>query len=256
MCKNVCPPRTGWTGPTADESPKPEVPVVFQLVCGAALLPSSFSPQDFSFIDSPSPGDVVPGDSADGGSSFSSSEASAPSTAPIGDRPPDRSSPDEESLSPLDASVRFIWGVKYAGAWAVLLFAVFFYDLTHLFGASWLPFGVLSGSVLAVGLLHCMSWPQLRYRRWGFALRPEELYLEHGVITNVRTIVPLRRIQHLDVSQDLLEREFGLGRLVVHTAGSRSSDVVIPGLPLEEAERIRDEVKRFILEDPLTEDPV
>jgi hypothetical protein len=31
---------------------------------------------------------------------------------------------------------------------------------------------------------------------------------------------------------------------------------VVPGLPLSEAERIRDEVKRFILEDPLTEDPV
>jgi hypothetical protein len=32
--------------------------------------------------------------------------------------------------------------------------------------------------------------------------------------------------------------------------------VVIPGLRLEEAERIRDEVKQFILEDPLMEDPV
>jgi hypothetical protein len=72
----------------------------------------------------------------------------------------------------------------------------------------------------------------------------------------VRTIVPLRRIQHLDVSQDVLEREFSLGRLVVHTAGSRSSDVVIPGLKLEMAERMRDEVKRYILDDPLMEDPV
>jgi len=205
-------------------------------------------------MDSTPPGDVVPGDSDDDGSSLSS-PASSPASR--GDSPTDRpSSPAEESLSVLDASVRYIWGLKYAGAWGLLLFAVLFYDLTHLFGSSWLPFGVMSGSVLAVGLLYCISWPQLRYRRWGFAMRPEELYLEHGVITHVRTIVPLRRIQHLDVSQDLLEREFGLGRLVVHTAGSRSSDVVIPGLPLEEAERIRDEVKRFILEDPLTEDPV
>jgi membrane protein YdbS with pleckstrin-like domain len=162
----------------------------------------------------------------------------------------------DASLRSLDASVRIIWGLKYAGAWTVFLFAVFFYDLTHLFGSSWLPFGVMSGAVLVVGLLYSIGWPHLRYGRWGFELRPEELYLEHGVITNVRTIVPLRRIQHLDVSQDLLEREFGLGRLIVHTAGSRSSDVVIPGLRLDEAERIRDEVKRFILEDPLMEDPV
>jgi membrane protein YdbS with pleckstrin-like domain len=133
----------------------------------------------------------------------------------------------------------------------------FFYDLTHLFSPNaWLPFGVLPGTVLGLGLLYTLVWPRLRYRAWGFALRPEELYMEHGVLNHVRTVVPLRRIQHVDVSQDLIEREYALGRLVVHTAGSRSSDVVIPGLPLGEAERIRDEIKRFILEDPLTEDPV
>jgi hypothetical protein len=32
--------------------------------------------------------------------------------------------------------------------------------------------------------------------------------------------------------------------------------VVIPGLPLDTAERMRDEVKRYILDDPLMEDPV
>jgi uncharacterized protein len=63
--------------------------------------------------------------------------------------------------------------------------------------------------------------------------------------------VPLRRIQHLDVSQDILEREFGLGKLIVHTAGLRSSDVVLPGLQHEVAERLREEMKHYILEDAL-----
>jgi membrane protein YdbS with pleckstrin-like domain len=67
----------------------------------------------------------------------------------------------------------------------------------------------------------------------------------------VRTVVPLRRIQHLDVSQDIIEREFDLGKLIVHTAGTRSSDVVLPGLDFEEAERLRDELKNFILEDTI-----
>jgi len=157
----------------------------------------------------------------------------------------------------LDSDIRFVWMIKYAGLGAMLLLPAFFYDLTHLFSPdAWLPFGVLSGSVFVVATAYALGWPFLRYRAWGFALRPEELYREHGVLIHVRTVVPLRRIQHVDVSQDLLEREFALGRLVVHTAGSRSSDVVVPGLPLAEAERIRDEIKRFILEDPLVEDPV
>ena len=163
----------------------------------------------------------------------------------------------DNTIRDLDPSIRSIWTIKHAGLVAMLFLPALFYDLTHLFSPdSWLPFGVLSGTVLGLGLLYCLVWPRLRYRAWGFALRPEEIYMEHGVLTHVRTVVPLRRIQHVDVSQDLIEREYALGRLVVHTAGSRSSDVVIPGLPLSEAERIRDEVKRFILEDPLTEDPV
>lgn len=163
----------------------------------------------------------------------------------------------DERIRPLDPSVRTIWRIKVAGLSALLFVPALFYDLTHLFSPdSWLPFGVLSGTVLVGAVLYCVAWPRLRYRAWGFALRPEEIYMEHGVLNHVRTVVPLRRIQHVDVSQDLIEREFALGRLVVHTAGSRSSDVVVPGLPLSEAEKIRDEIKRFILEDPLIEDPV
>lgn len=162
-----------------------------------------------------------------------------------------------DAIRPLDPSIRTIWTIKMAAFSMFLFLPALFYDLTHLFSPdSWLPFGVLSGAVLVGGVLYCVTWPRLRYRAWGFVLRPEELYMEHGVVQHVRTIVPLRRIQHVDVSQDLIEREFALGRLVVHTAGSRSSDVVIPGLPLSEAEAIRDKIKRFILEDPLTEEPV
>lgn len=163
----------------------------------------------------------------------------------------------DDTVQSLDPSIRSIWRIKIAGLALAVLLPALFYDLTHLFSPdSWLPFGVLSGTVLGLGLVHFLVWPYLRYRAWGFALHPEELYMEHGVLNHVRTVVPLRRIQHVDVSQDLIEREYALGRLVVHTAGSRSSDVVIPGLPLPEAERIRDAIKRFILEDPLTEDPV
>jgi membrane protein YdbS with pleckstrin-like domain len=163
----------------------------------------------------------------------------------------------DDTVRSLDGSIRTIWRIKLAGFTLAAVLPAFFYDLTHLFSPdAWLPFGVLPGTVLGLGLLYTLVWPRLRYRAWGFALRPEELYMEHGVLNHVRTVVPLRRIQHVDVSQDLIEREYALGRLVVHTAGSRSSDVVIPGLPLGEAERIRDEIKRFILEDPLTEDPV
>ena len=65
----------------------------------------------------------------------------------------------------------------------------------------------------------------------------------------MRIVVPLRRVQHLDVTQGLVEREYGVGTLVVHTAGTRDATVSVPGLPYAEAERLRDAVQAHVLDD-------
>ena len=155
-----------------------------------------------------------------------------------------------DALRPLAPAIRTIWTIKLTALLMLPAFGLFFYELTRWLGdgGAW-PLGMLTGAAVLFALAVGFGLPRLRYRFWRFALRPEELYLERGVFNRVRTIVPLRRIQHLDVSQDLVEREFDLGRLVVHTAGGRSSDVVLPGLPFAEAERLRDDVKRYVLED-------
>ncbi|MEM1128134.1 MAG: PH domain-containing protein [Bacteroidota bacterium] len=150
----------------------------------------------------------------------------------------------------LHASIQTVWSIKLGLVWAVLLVAALAYELSHLFvDERTLPLGVLAGLVLVMGLSISLGLPRLRYRTWRYDLRPEELYLEYGILNRVRTIVPLRRIQHLDVSQDVLEREFELGKLIVHTAGSRSSDVVLPGLQYDHAEQLRDEVRTYVLRD-------
>jgi len=111
--------------------------------------------------------------------------------------------------------------------------------------------GTYTGTVLTVGALITIGIPLLRYKYWRFTLMDEELFLERGIFNRVRTVVPLRRIQHLDVSQDVLEREFDLGKLIVHTAGTRSADVVVPGLAYAEAEQFRDDLRNYITEDAL-----
>lgn len=168
---------------------------------------------------------------------------------------PSQTPPDAE-IRELEPSIRSVWSIKRSAFVVLVSFGVLFYDIASFWGSGALPFGTVTGAVVLLGVVYAFVWPRLLYNSWGFSIRSEEIYIEHGVLNHIRTIVPLRRIQHLDVSQDLLEREFSLGRLVVHTAGSRSSDVVIPGLNLKEAERIRDQVKQYILEDPLMEDPV
>lgn len=156
----------------------------------------------------------------------------------------------EEQLRPLDPAIRTVWRIKAGLFWGLIFAGAAVYELASVFGSEGvLPFGVLMLLVLVVGMLTTIIQPSLRYRFWRFDLRPDELFLERGILNRVRTIVPLRRIQHLDVSQDILEREFDLGKLIVHTAGARSSEVVLPGLKYGEAQDLREKLKSYILED-------
>jgi hypothetical protein len=159
------------------------------------------------------------------------------------------SNPATETLFRLAPAIQKVWTIKASLAAIVVVAGVFVYDLARLLTQRGvLPFG-WTIAVLAVAIMSCVALPRLRYRHWRYRLREQELFLERGIFNRVRTVVPLRRIQHLDVSQDLIEREFGLGKLIVHTAGSRSSDVVLPGLAIEDANGLRDTVKDYILED-------
>lgn len=83
-----------------------------------------------------------------------------------------------------------------------------------------------------------------RYRRWGYEIRDDALYLERGVLTEVRTVVPFVRIQHVDSRRNPIERAVGLASTVVYTAGSRGADVRIPGLTHDGAQSLQERLKR------------
>ena len=151
----------------------------------------------------------------------------------------------------LEPAIKKIWTIQFAIFTGITTLGSVLLEAIRFFGGQPVLFipGLLTGLILLFGLCLTFFIPNLQYKFWKFDLRTEELYLERGVLNRIRTIVPLRRIQHLDVSQNILEREFNLSKLIVHTAGSRSSDVVLPGLRMDEAEQLRDDVKRYILED-------
>ena len=157
-----------------------------------------------------------------------------------------------DALTSLDASIVKVWRLKTGLFLGALAVGVLIWDILNAFQPDrMMPFGVWSlvAFTLAAGVAFWI--PPLRYRYWGYELRDEELLLVRGIFNRVHTIVPLRRIQHLDVSQDVVEREFDIAKLIVHTAGTRSSDVVLPGLHQEVAESLRDEMKQFITDQAL-----
>jgi membrane protein YdbS with pleckstrin-like domain len=81
-----------------------------------------------------------------------------------------------------------------------------------------------------------------RYTQWkldadGFALR-------RGRLWQSETRVPASRVQHLDLKRGPLERGLRLATLVIHTAGTRHSEVAVSGLDDGDAERLRDRLAR------------
>ena len=110
--------------------------------------------------------------------------------------------------------------------------------------------GLPRGAV-ALPLLVPLIWmvfvaPTRRWRAWSYLMDADELQVARGIWTQVHTVVPLDRVQHIDISQGPVERGCGVCRLVVHTAGTLHSQVVLPGLTRPRAEEMRDEIRARI----------
>jgi membrane protein YdbS with pleckstrin-like domain len=117
-------------------------------------------------------------------------------------------------------------------------------------GETALPRGVILLPALLACVYLVLLAPPRRFRAWGYSIDPEELHVRHGVWTQVQSAVPLSRIQHIDISQGPLERAFAVCRLIVHTAGTLHSQVTLPGLARGNAERMRDEIRARIRQEP------
>ena len=76
-------------------------------------------------------------------------------------------------------------------------------------------------------------------RWWGYAERDEDLYIKHGALFRKLVVVPYGRMQYVDVHAGPLEQAFKIASVHLHTA-SPGTSAVIPGLPADEAARLRD----------------
>jgi membrane protein YdbS with pleckstrin-like domain len=100
----------------------------------------------------------------------------------------------------------------------------------------------LSGALLGAGI---GTWIGLRrYRNTLWRLDPHGFAVRRGVAWQRETLVPLTRVQHLDLKHGPLQRLRGLATLVVHTAGTRHNAVSIDHLDADDAERLRERLGR------------
>lgn len=100
-------------------------------------------------------------------------------------------------------------------------------------------------AVLAVFILALV---RPRFNQKGYAVRAKDIAYKKGLITRHITTIPFNRVQHCDVAQGPISRYFGLSKLNIYTAGGSNSDVSIPGLSKDTAEKLMDYVLQKTLQ--------
>jgi membrane protein YdbS with pleckstrin-like domain len=86
-------------------------------------------------------------------------------------------------------------------------------------------------------------WPARVFAHTRYTLDADGLQISRGVYWRETTYVPRSRVQHTDVSQGPVERRYGLGTLVVYTAGTAHARVALQGLAYDTALALRDALR-------------
>ena len=95
-------------------------------------------------------------------------------------------------------------------------------------------------SVLGTLYLLSMLMAYLGFKKKSYALRERDIVYNKGLIWQSSTVIPFNRVQHCEISQGPIERLFGLSELKIFTAGGSSSDMSIPGLDPDTANRVKE----------------
>ncbi len=100
---------------------------------------------------------------------------------------------------------------------------------------------VLAGCCIGICALAVLT-PPLAWLRWRFGFLDSLLLMRYGILFVEERAVPVRRMQHVDLTRGPIERLFRLATLVVYTAGNEGSAFRVPGLGLKRAQGLRDRI--------------
>lgn len=107
--------------------------------------------------------------------------------------------------------------------------------------SSWAA-GAISVTVLIAAGLGIFFIPEVRWQRWYYEVDEHEVDLQSGIIIITRTLIPIKRVQHVDTRQGPILRSYGLADVTISTAATTHR---IPALDEEVADQVRDQISKF-----------
>ncbi|MGE6756104.1 PH domain-containing protein [Rossellomorea sp. NPDC071047] len=84
--------------------------------------------------------------------------------------------------------------------------------------------------------------PTIKWKRWRYEVREQEIELQRGIFIVKRTLVPMVRVQHVDTVQGPILKKYRLATITISTAATVHE---IPALDVEEADELRNSISQL-----------
>jgi membrane protein YdbS with pleckstrin-like domain len=154
--------------------------------------------------------------------------------------------PAREPAWALSRSAIGLWtaqGVVVTVAWAALVVVAVLVVPGDAGVATALVRWVGPALVALIGVVTIGVRPRLRYRVHRWEVTGDAVYTLTGWLTRTWTLVPISRIQTVDVNRGLVQQVFGLATVAVLTASAQGT-VRIPQLEVDVARRVAEDLAR------------
>jgi putative membrane protein len=100
-------------------------------------------------------------------------------------------------------------------------------------------------ALLGMGVLALVAYQIAYYQRYEYELTADTFDIRSGVFARREREIPLRRIQNVDISRNVVQRVLGIAVVDLETAGGSDTEASLQFVAFEEAKRLQREVPRL-----------
>jgi putative membrane protein len=100
-------------------------------------------------------------------------------------------------------------------------------------------------ALLGLGVLALVGYQVAYYQRYEYELTADTFDIRSGVFARREREIPLRRIQNVDISRNVVQRVLGIAMVDLETAGGSETEASLRFVSFAEAKRLQREVPRM-----------
>ncbi|WP_248896614.1 PH domain-containing protein [Haloplanus halobius] len=105
--------------------------------------------------------------------------------------------------------------------------------------------GVVGAALVGLAILLLVGYEVTYYRRFEYELGDETLDIRSGVVSRRNREIPIRRIQNVDISRNIVQRLVGIAAVDFETAGGSETEASLRFVDFEVAKRLQQDIGRL-----------